>query len=233
MTEFVITEQIQNRINYFRRFPEVFLSVTASPPSSDILFPEWLNNPVMFTFTVHNAEAGKTADIQLILSEEIISQDMGDYGGADIEFLKMVVNYNAPHSDNGIANGCVLCPEYLSFWLNPNTHEFVPIMGIHHEPTDQSTVDPMLQTLLGKIRQIPGIIDVAIYEFNDPERLTKMQSEFAYKCYCYFGESTGYDGLNNVATALPTNVYMDERYHEPTIENIKTLLANALLTQQA
>lgn len=233
MTEFVITEKIQNRINYFRRFPTIFLSVTAGPPSSDIIVPESLVNPVMFTFRIHNEEAGKTADVQLILSEETYNEDMPDYAGADIDFLKQIVNYNAPHSDNGISTGCVLCPDVLSLWIDPATHKFVPIMGIHHEPTDQTTVDPMLQTLLGKIRQIPGIVDVVIYEFNDPNRLEKMQSEFAYKCYCYFGESTGYDGLNNVATALPTNVYMEERYHEPTIENIKMLLEKALLTQQA
>jgi len=184
MTEFVITEKIQNRINYFKRFPEIFLSVTAGPPSSDIIFPDSLINPVMFSFRINYAEVGKVADVELILSEETYNQDMPDYAGADIEFLKMVVNYNAPHSDNGISNGCVLCPDVLAFWIDPATHKFVPIMGIHHEPTDQSTVDPMLQTLLGKIRQIPGIVDVVIYEFNDINRLSKMQSDFAYKCYC-------------------------------------------------
>ena len=236
MTEFVITENIQNRINYFRRFPEIFLSVTAGAPSADLIFPDSLINPVMFSFRIHNAELGKTGNVCLVLSEEIYNQPMPDYGGADIAFLKQTVDYNDPHNDigcAGVADGCVICPDALSFWLDPSSHKFVPILGIDHEPIDQETVDPMLQTLLGKIKQIPDIINVIIYQFTDPARLEKLGSTIAYKCYCYFGTSTDYDGLNNVAIVIPSQVYLDETYHNSTIENIKTLLAKALLTQQA
>jgi hypothetical protein len=233
MTEFVITENIQNHINYFRSFPETFLSVTAGPPSSELIFPDTLINPVMFTFRIYNNISGNTADVKIVIPEELYNQGVVDYGGAEIAFLKEVVNYNAPHTDNGgISDGCILCPEFLSFWINPVDHKFVPILGHQHTPVDQTTVHPMLQVLLEKIKQIPGIISVSIYEYIDPARLEIMQTDHAYKCYCYFGESTGPDGFNNVATALPSNVYTDEQYHEPTIQNIKTLLATAILTQQ-
>ena len=108
-------------------------------------------------------------------------------------------------------------------------------MGIHHVAVDQTTVDPMLQILLGKIKQIPDVTDVVIYEFNDPARLEKLEATVAYKCYCYFGNGSGteFDGLNNVAIVIPGNVFADETYHNATLENIKTLLEKALLTQQA
>ena len=235
MTEFVITENIQNHINHYRGFPEIFLSVTVGLPSSELIFPDTLTNPVMFTFRIYNDVTNKTADVKLVIPEEIYNQStVADYGGAEIAFLKEIVNYNAPHSNNnGISDGCLLCPEFLSFWLDPTDHRFIPMLGHNHQPTDQTTVHPMLQALLEKIKQIPRIINVLIYEFTDPARLEIMQTDRAYKCYCYFGESTGPDGLNNIAVALPTNVYMDEQYHEPTIQNIKTLLETAILTQQA
>jgi hypothetical protein len=106
-------------------------------------------------------------------------------------------------------------------------------MGIDHIPVDQTTVDPMLQTLLSNIKQIPDVTDVIIYQFNDLARLEILQSAVAYKCYCYFGNATEFDGLNNVAIVLPSEVFLNEQYHSVTIENIKTLLTKAKLTQQA
>jgi hypothetical protein len=236
MTEFVITENIQNHINYYRGFPEIFLSVTVGPPSSDLIFPDTLTNPVMFTFRIYNAEYGRTGDVQVIVPDTIYNAGVVDYGGADIEFLKQTIDYNDPHNDigcAGLADGCVICPDILSFWIDPATHKLIPIMGIDHIPIDQTTVDPMLQTLLGNIKQIPDVTEVIIYQFTDPARLEILQSALAYKCYCYFGNATEFDGLNNVAIVLPSEVFLNEQYHSVTIENIKTLLAKAKLTQQA
>jgi hypothetical protein len=234
----VITENIQNLINHYRGFPEIFLSVTAGPPASDLIFPDSLSNPVMFTFRIYNSETEQTGDIRVIVPDTIYNAGVADYGGADIQYLKQAITYNDPSNDIGclgLANGCVICPDTLSFWLEPDTHKFVPIMGINHIAVDQTTVDPMLQTLLGKIKQIPDVTSVVIYEFNDPARLEVLQTTVAYKCYCYFadGDNTEYDGLNNVAVVLPSEVYLNEQYHTVIIENIKTLLEKAQLTQQA
>jgi len=236
MTEFVITEKIQNLIDYFKGFPEIFLSVTAALPSSDLVFPDTLTNPVMFTFRIYNAEYGKTGDVKLVVPDAVYNLGVSDYGGADIEFLKQTIDYNDPHNDigcAGLADGCVICPDTLSFWIDPETHKFIPIMGIDHIPVDQTTVDTMLQTLLSNIKQIPDVTDVIIYQFNDLARLEILQSAVAYKCYCYFGNATEFDGLNNVAIVLPSEVFLNEQYYSVTIENIKTLLTKAKLTQQA
>jgi hypothetical protein len=238
MTEFVITEQLQNQINHYRGFTGIVLSVTVGPPAADLIFPNTLTNPVMFTFKIHNAESGQTGDIQVVVPDTIYNLGVVDYGGADVEFLKQAIGYNDPDNDIGclgLANGCVICPDTLSFWIDTETHQFVPIMGIDHIPVDQTTVDPMLQTLLDKIKQIPGIVNVLIYKFNDPARLEKLETTLAYKCYCYFGDGNGtnFDGLNNVATVIPSEVYLNEICFDTVVENIKTLLEKALLTNQA
>jgi hypothetical protein len=231
MTEFVITEKIQNLIDYYKRFSSTILSVTAGPPSSDLIFPDTLINPVMFTFSIYNDNINQTADVQVVVSEQLYNLGVVDYGGADIEFLKRAMTYNVPHADTGVDNGCVLCPDKLSLWLDPDTHRFYPMMGIDPNPVDQTTVDPRLQTLLGLIKQIPNVTEVVLYEYVDPKQLEKMQTDFSYRCSCYFGESTGIDGYKNVSVGIPKNVYENEIFYQSTIDNIKSLLEEAIQRQ--
>lgn len=221
----LVTEAMQNWINHFKSTPGI-VDATFSNVPMDILVPDVVTNPLLLTVTLNKQDNSGTYTARVVVPDVIYNSN--NLMPVPIDQFRYIAEYNLSMN---VDPGCLLCPTELIQWLNPQTAEFVPILGISHDPVDKTTVHENVQAILQQIDDIPNTTEVLLYEYIDPEYLGKFNSEHTYKVYVYFGENSKFDGNNNISFALRKETYEDTSQIPYIVDNIRTLLNEALERQ--
>ena len=225
MEPLVITESIQNWINHLKNTPGI-VDVSFSHVPIDLLIPEVVTNPLLCTITLLRENNTDIGTARVVVPDSFYNGT--PWNPVPLQQFKYIAEYNVTMNQDP---GCLLCPIELIEWLHPETGVLTPLFGINHNPVDQTTLHPNLQSIVTQVRSLEKVQDVLLYEYIDPEYLKKFDSEQAYKMYVYFGENTGFDGNNNVAFAIRKETYEASESIPFIVDNVRQLLNDAFSKQ--
>jgi hypothetical protein len=224
MADVVITTQLQSLIDNVKTHPIISdVIITEVPPT--VSLPNNLSNPLQFGFLITNTVTNQITTATIFVPDSVYNDPNIINLPLDVfvNQVSLLVTYDGDGTTCTICNDA--CKGNLMAYIDPTTLQTRPLLGFEHTPVDLSTVDVDLQTLVSKIKQIPGINEVVLYVITDPHVIQKINSTSdIYRCYCYYGESRDVDGLDNVSITLTKEGYSNLLTHDNDIVNITNLI---------
>lgn len=214
----IFTEQLRNIINHFKSHPEI-VDVTVRSVPQDIVIPSKLSNPIQFLFTVLDRSTNTKSVAAVIVPDTL-------YNSSELPEIPFEQFLSVANFDLGDA-GCMLCKKLvngLSVYVDPDNYKMYPIMGFSHTPEEFDSLHPGLQNLVFLIKDIPGVTDVVLYKFIDPDLHVHLDTDEAYKCYVYIGNTRDFDARDNISVGIKKEAYTNEDWHKFTVDNIRTLV---------
>lgn len=221
---FEITEHLQQVINHLKTDPTIVdVAVYETPEGTRV--PSDLPNPLKFVFSVLSTSTGQVVDATLFVPDTVYNNP--NILNVPVAPFSSQLYFLITYDNSG--DHCDLCNDQcrgdLNAYIDPVTMEFKPMLGFEHVPVELTTVDPELQLLVSKIKQIPDVTDVILYVINDDHVKLRIPSEAdVYRCFCYYGDSRSVDGQDNISVALVREAYMDESHHDYEVLNITNLI---------